>query len=162
MPGLHSRQRYLSRLSRNCEWDEVRTNVDIHTLVRELRERYNFHAWFTFSLRQHETRMRVWRVHSSRLPLSRPVLISSLSSRRHVGKSVPSQRKWECVQCLASLLYLSCSSRTRVWMSTFVRTSSRSHFTKSLDEHPRWECKPGMKPVCNNVWPIYDLSVTHL
>ncbi len=41
MPGLHCRQGYSSRLSRNCEWDEVRTNVDIHTLVRELRNRYN-------------------------------------------------------------------------------------------------------------------------
>ncbi len=29
------------RLSRNCEWDEVLTNVDIYTLVWELRDRYN-------------------------------------------------------------------------------------------------------------------------
>ncbi len=48
-------------------------------------------------------RMRVWRVHSSRLLHSRPVFISSRSSRRLVGKSVPIQRKLECLECLASL-----------------------------------------------------------
>ncbi len=31
------------------------------------------------------------------------LLVSSRSSRRHAGKSVPSQRKWECLECLASL-----------------------------------------------------------
>ncbi len=41
MPGLHSHRGYSSRLSRNCEWDKVRTNVGIHTLVRELWGRYN-------------------------------------------------------------------------------------------------------------------------
>ncbi len=41
MPGLHSRRGYLSRLSRNCEHDEVHTNVCIHTLMRELQDRYN-------------------------------------------------------------------------------------------------------------------------
>ncbi len=35
-PGLHSRLGYLSRLLAWCEQDEVRMNVDIHTLVREL------------------------------------------------------------------------------------------------------------------------------
>ncbi len=39
--GLHSHRRCLSRLSRNCEWNEVHTNVDIHTLVQELWDRYN-------------------------------------------------------------------------------------------------------------------------
>ncbi len=47
--------------------------------------------------------MRVWRVHSSHLSHSRPVLISSQISQRHVGKSVPRQRKWECLECLPSL-----------------------------------------------------------
>ncbi len=35
MPGLHSHLEYLSRLLRRCERDEVHTNVDIHTFVRE-------------------------------------------------------------------------------------------------------------------------------
>ncbi len=39
--GLHSRRGYSSRVSRNCERYELRMNVDIHTLVRELRDRYN-------------------------------------------------------------------------------------------------------------------------
>ncbi len=39
-------------------------------------------------------------------------------------------------------LYLSCSSRTREWMSIFVRTSSHLQFLESLGEYPRWECKP--------------------
>ncbi len=50
-----------------------------------------------------KARPRVWKVHSSRLPHSRPVFVSSRSSRRHVGKLVPSQRKRECLKCLASL-----------------------------------------------------------
>ncbi len=50
------------------------------------------YAWFTFSSRQHNTRTRLWRVHSSCLSYSWPVLVSSWSSRKHVGKSVPSQR----------------------------------------------------------------------
>ncbi len=41
IPGLHSHRGYSLRLSRNCEWDEVCTNVDIHTLVWELPDRYN-------------------------------------------------------------------------------------------------------------------------
>ncbi len=49
-------------------------------------------------------RTRGWRVHLSRLPHSRPALISSRSSRRHVGKSVTSRRKWECLESLAWLL----------------------------------------------------------
>ncbi len=36
MPGLHSYLGYSSRLLARYEWDEVRTNVDIHTLVQEL------------------------------------------------------------------------------------------------------------------------------
>ncbi len=36
MSGLHSHRGYSLRLSRNCERDEVRTNVDIHTIVGEL------------------------------------------------------------------------------------------------------------------------------
>ncbi len=35
MPGLHSHLGYSSRLLTRCERDEVPTNVDIHTLVRE-------------------------------------------------------------------------------------------------------------------------------
>ncbi len=33
MPGLHSHLGYSSRLLARCEWDEVCTNADIHTLV---------------------------------------------------------------------------------------------------------------------------------
>ncbi len=44
-------------------------------------------------------------------------------------------------QMSCSLSTISCSSRMRVWMSTFMRTSPRSHLAKSLDEYPRWECK---------------------
>ncbi len=52
---------------------------------------------------QDETRTSVWRVYSSRLSHSQPVLVSSRNSRKHDGKSVLSQRKWECLECLASL-----------------------------------------------------------
>ncbi len=50
-----------------------------------------------------QTRMRVWSVHLSRLPHSRSVLVSSRKSQRHVGKSVPSHMKLECLEWLASL-----------------------------------------------------------
>ncbi len=94
----------------------------------------------------------MWRVHSSHLLHSQPVLISSRSSRRHVGKSVPSQRKREFLECLASLSMILRSSRTRMWMSTFVHTSPRSHLANSLDKYSRRECKPGIRgnpPVSN-------------
>ncbi len=42
----------------------------------------------------------------SRPPHSRPVLNSSQSSRRHAGKSVLSQRKRKCLECLALLLII--------------------------------------------------------
>ncbi len=61
------------------------------------------YAWFTFSSRQHETRMRVWRVHLSCLSHFQPVFVSSRNSWKHVSKSVPSQRKRVCLECLSSL-----------------------------------------------------------
>ncbi len=39
MPDLHSRRRHSSRLAARCERDEVCPNVDIHTLVGELRDK---------------------------------------------------------------------------------------------------------------------------
>ncbi len=80
-----------------------------------------FYAWFTFSSRQHETRWE-WeceRVHSSRPAHSQPVLILYRSSRKHVGKSVPSQkearmsclviaRECECLHlCVIRLFHIS-------------------------------------------------------
>ncbi len=38
MPGLHSRQGHSSRILASSKQNEVRANVDIHTLVRELRD----------------------------------------------------------------------------------------------------------------------------
>ncbi len=56
-------------------------------------------------LHSHRDKMRtiVWGVHSSHLPHSWPVLVTSRTSQRHVGKSVPNQRKQECLECLVSL-----------------------------------------------------------
>ncbi len=45
---------------------------------------------------------------------------------------------------------LSRSARTRVWMSTFIRTSSHSQLAKSLDDCPRQEKKPGVKRISRN------------
>ncbi len=42
-------------------------------------------------------------------------------------------------------LYLSCSSRVRVWMPTFVCTLSHSQFLESLYKYPQQECKPGIR-----------------
>ncbi len=64
---------------------------------------YLFLVYILVKVAQDKTRTRVWRVHSSHLPLSRPVLIMSQSFWRHVGKSVPSQRKQEWLECLALL-----------------------------------------------------------
>ncbi len=50
-----------------------------------------------------ETRTRVWKIHLSCLSLSQPVLVPSQSSWKHVSKSVPSQRKRECLECPTSL-----------------------------------------------------------
>ncbi len=73
-------------------------------------------------------RTRVWRVHSSRLPHSQPVLISSWSSWRHVSKSVPSQRKRDCLfiddSCARTWFLHSCVLRL-VHISPKVSTSTR-------------------------------------
>ncbi len=84
-----------------------------------------------------KTRTRVWRIHSSRLPHSRPVLISSRSSQRHVCKSVSIQRKWECLECFASLSMI-------LARECECLHSSRLHLAKSLYEYSRRECKPGI------------------
>ncbi len=55
-----------------------------------------------------ETRTGVWRVHSSHLLHSRPVLVSSQCSRRHVCKSVLSHRKQECLALLSTILAWEC------------------------------------------------------
>ncbi len=38
-PGLLSHRRYSPKLLESCEQDKVRVNVDIHTLVQELRDK---------------------------------------------------------------------------------------------------------------------------
>ncbi len=50
--------------------------------------------------------------------------------------------------------YLSCSSRIRVWMSTFMLTLSHSQFLWSLDMYPWQECKEG-------VWHLFLLLYFH-
>ncbi len=90
---------------------------------------------------QDKMRMWVWRVHSSHLPFSRPLLISSPSSRRHVGKSVPNQRKREYLKCLTSLTTI------LAWECECLHSYvlSCSHLAKSFDEYPRRVCKPGIR-----------------
>ncbi len=77
MPDLHSRRRHSLRLSARCERDEVRTNVDIHTLVQELwdkiecslnnKERHScpltrarFTNMFLWASRRDENSLRIW------------------------------------------------------------------------------------------------------
>ncbi len=55
---------------------------------------------------QDETRKRVRRVHLSSLSHSRSVLVTSRDSLKHVGKSVPRQRKRECLTSLSMILWL--------------------------------------------------------
>ncbi len=98
----------------------------------------NFNAWFTFSLRQHETR-RECEGYIHLVFLTLDLFSSRLEALRDM--SVNQFR----VKGNENISTLSCSFRTRVWMSTFVRTLSRSHLAKSLDEYPRWECKPGIR-----------------
>ncbi len=55
-----------------------------------------------------ETRVKVWRVHSSCLPRSRPVLVSSRSSRKKFGKSYPNQRtQMSCLIIEATFNFIS-------------------------------------------------------
>ncbi len=66
--------------------------------------RFVTNAWFVFSSRQHEMRQE-WECEGyiqSCLSHSRPVLVSSQSSRKDVSKSLPSQRKFQfCLVALA-------------------------------------------------------------
>ncbi len=100
------------------------------------------YAWFTFLSRQYETRREreCEGYHSSRLPHLKPVLISSQSSQRHVGKLVPSQRRRECLECLALL------STILAWECECLHLCVLLliHISPSLDEYPRWECEPGI------------------
>ncbi len=70
MPGLHFCQRHSSRLLAKCERDEVCTNVDIHTLAWELRDKVETFLfpltrdWFTDifprALIRDKNRLRMW------------------------------------------------------------------------------------------------------
>ncbi len=67
-------------------------------------------------------------------------------NRSRVWKTVPSQRKWECLECLTS------------WMSTFLRTLSRSHLIKSLNGYTRCECKPGINVVFTGIFTCWCVA----
>ncbi len=72
-----------------------------------------------------------------RLVFRIPDLFSShLEALRHMSVNQSRVKRNENVSTL------SCSSYTRLWMSTFVCILSRSHLAKSLDEYSKWECKP--------------------
>ncbi len=73
---------------------------------------------------------------------------SSRSSRRHVDKSVPSQKKQECLDCLASLSTILAEECECLHLC--VLCLPRSHLTKSFNECPRRECKPGIKFLTNS------------
>ncbi len=89
--------------------------------------------------------MRVWRLHLFHLPHSQPVLVSSRSSWRHASKLVPSERKRECLKCLA-LLLTTLARECECLHSCVLRLVHIS--PKSLDEYRRRECKPGIKILC--------------
>ncbi len=75
-------------------------------------------------------------------PHSQPILVSSRNSWRHVGKLVPSQKKRECLDCLASLLMI-LARECECLHSCVLRFYS--HLAQSLDEYLRQECKSGIK-----------------
>ncbi len=68
--GSHSCQKHSSRLSTRCEWDEVWTNADIHTHVRELRDKVEIFSFpltrdrftdiFPRASRWDKNRLRTW------------------------------------------------------------------------------------------------------
>ncbi len=79
MPGLHSCLGYSLKLFAKCEEEVVRTNVDIHTLVWELRDEVECslnnesrhlcpltQVWFSDiflrAMRRDENRLRVWKI----------------------------------------------------------------------------------------------------
>ncbi len=87
MPGLHSHRRHLSRFLVRCERDKVRTNVDIHTLVRELRDKVETFLfpltrnWFTDifprALRWDKNRSWMWQTRRMNPSHSRSHLVLS-------------------------------------------------------------------------------------
>ncbi len=91
---------------------------------------------FTFSSRQQETR---WELCEGYINLVRHVFDLFLSYLKALGKISVIQSRVEGNENVSTLSRSSC---TRVWMSTFVRTSSRLHLAESLDKYLRQECKP--------------------
>ncbi len=105
-----------------------------------------FYAWFTFSSRQHETiQERECEGYICLVFHTLDLFSSHLEALRDMSVN------YSPVKGNKSMSRMSCfvidDSRTRVPMSTFVRTSSCSHLTKSLDKFPKRECKPGIKPL---------------
>ncbi len=99
----------------------------------------------TLSVRQREMR-REWvcdgYIHVVSHTLEYPSHLIALG-KISVNRTEMKGHEW-ILSLLKLLSTLSRSSRTRVWMSTFVRTSSHSHLAVSLDKYPWWKCKPSI------------------
>ncbi len=122
-------QRHSSRLLARCKLDEVHANVDIHTLVRELRDKGE-------RGRQDECTLHIL-----------ILILSWQKCKPGIGDmSVISPESKEMRMSRMPCLVID-DSRTSVWMSTFVRTLSHSHLAKSLAEYQRWACKPGIRKI---------------
>ncbi len=115
-----------------------------------------------------EMRTRVWRAHLSCLSHSQPVLTSSQSSLKHVGKSVTSQRKWECFNeclhsCVPRLIHISPKVSTSAFDEN-VNLASDDGVTKykrsggNLNDHKKifsrnfWKNNVRLQKLWNYFW----------
>ncbi len=129
------------RLSRNCEWDEVRMNVDIHTLRRELRDRYNS--------RKPRDRRELTQFHSSTFFTKLQTTIYIQELKENVI-TVPSITRRDILGSFdLGLIYqhVSESFETRQEQVENGTDKTGVPFTLSFSFHlmlPRWECKPSI------------------
>ncbi len=140
-PGLHSHWTHSSRLSARCEWDEVRTNVDIHTLVRELRDKVETfffpltQDWFTDiflrASRWDKNRSRMWQTRRMYPSHSRSCFVLS---------------RWDCKPGIRNV---------QRWQSMFRKGRTNIHdytlFSKMMSSHYYWHViRDGSTPQITN------------
>ncbi len=105
-------------------------------------------------MRQHETRRE--RECEGYIHLVCHILNLFLSCLEALGKVLVNQSR---VKGNKNVSTLSRSSRTRVWLSTFLRTSSHSHLAQSLDECLSLECKPSIREIRSEIEIKFETEI---
>ncbi len=147
------------KLWRNCERVEVCTNVDIHSLVRELWDRYN-------SRKSRDIR-ELGQFHSSTFftKLQTTIYIQELNEN---VITVPSITRWDIRDILVSfdsgLIYQHVSESFEIRLEQVENVTDKTNvlFTLSLSSGLvpfQWECKRGIRYPSGTSFPLPEMIV---